>query len=212
VTAEGRRVVSGSFDKTVRVWDIESGICLRILDEHTSEVACVSVTPDGRLVVSASWDKTVRVWNIETGSCLWVLEGHSDKVRSVTVTPDGRHAISGSWDQTLRVWDLHKGACMMVFHASTQVSDSDAFSEKLVIGLQTGELLFAEMRNVPMGPAIITALNFQQARCTMCGKEFVPPPTVVAAIRNRDAMQLSSNCPHCSHALKFNPFFASRED
>ena len=64
VTADGRRVVSGSLDKTVRVWDVETGQCLAILKEHTAGVLGVAVTADGRRVVSGSYDKTVRVWDL----------------------------------------------------------------------------------------------------------------------------------------------------
>ncbi|MGH9938119.1 MAG: WD40 repeat domain-containing protein [Blastocatellia bacterium] len=66
VTADGRRVVSGSDDKTVRVWEVESGRCLATLEGHTSAVLGVAVTADGRRIVSGSDDKTVRVWETPT--------------------------------------------------------------------------------------------------------------------------------------------------
>ena len=76
VTSDGRRAVSGSWDKTLRVWDMESGQCLRILEGHTREVRSVSVTPDGRWVVSGSEDNTLRVWDLVTGQCLRALIIH----------------------------------------------------------------------------------------------------------------------------------------
>ena len=112
VTPDGRRAVSGSGDKTLRVWDLESGQCLRTLEGHSDSVESVSVTPDGRRAVSGSGDTTLRVWDLESGQCLRTLEGHSDWVWSVSVTPDGRRAVSGSGDTMLRVWDLESGACL----------------------------------------------------------------------------------------------------
>ncbi|MCX6900668.1 MAG: DUF4062 domain-containing protein, partial [Verrucomicrobia bacterium] len=112
VTADGRRAVSGSWDKTLRVWDLESGACLRALEGHSSDVKCVSVTADGRRAVSGSRDKTLRVWDLESGACLRILKGHSSAVSSLGVTADGRRAVSGSWDKTLRVWDLESGQCL----------------------------------------------------------------------------------------------------
>jgi WD40 repeat protein len=112
VTRDGRRAVSGSGDHTLRVWDLETGACLRVLEGHRDQVNSVSVTPDGRRAVSASNDETLRVWNLETEACLGTLAGHSHVVTSVSVTPDGRRAVSGSWDNTLRVWDLETGTCL----------------------------------------------------------------------------------------------------
>jgi hypothetical protein len=65
ITPDGRRAISGSFDATVRVWDLETGQCLATLEGHTDVVRGVAVTPDGRRVISGSDDKTVRVWDLE---------------------------------------------------------------------------------------------------------------------------------------------------
>jgi WD40 repeat protein len=111
VTADGRHVVSGGDDK-LRVWDLETGACLRTLNGHTEIVRSVSVTHDGRRAVSGSEDNTLRVWDLESGACLHILESHSSSVLCVSVTPDGRRAVSGSDDKTLRVWDLESGACL----------------------------------------------------------------------------------------------------
>jgi WD40 repeat protein len=64
VTPDGRQVVSGSWDDTVRVWDLASGQPVRTLTGHTGAVDAVAVTPDGRQVVSGSSDHTVRVWDL----------------------------------------------------------------------------------------------------------------------------------------------------
>jgi WD40 repeat protein/tetratricopeptide (TPR) repeat protein len=110
VTPDARRAVSGGKDKTVRVWDLESGACLRTLEGHRGSVTSISVTPDGRHAVSGSEDHTVRLWDLENGACLRILDGGS--VDSVSVTPDGRRAVSGGKDKTLRVWDLESGSCL----------------------------------------------------------------------------------------------------
>lgn len=120
VTADGRRAVSGSADKTLKVWDLESGACVRTLEGHSEWVTSVSVTPDGRRAVSGSHDKTLRMWDLESGSCLLTLEGHSGWVTSVSVTPDGRLAVSGGWDKTLRVWDLSSGRCICTLEGHTE--------------------------------------------------------------------------------------------
>ena len=106
VTPDGRYVVSGSDDKTVRVWDWQSGKEVRRLTGHERGVMSVAVTPDGRYVVSGSHDGTVRVWDWQSGKEVRRLTGHQGVVYSVAVTPDGRYVVSGSKDTTVRVWSL----------------------------------------------------------------------------------------------------------
>jgi WD40 repeat protein len=109
MTPDGRRAVSGSFDGTLRLWDLSNGQTIRTLEGHTNTVWAVTVTPDGRRAVSGSFDGTLRLWDLGTGQTIRTLEGHTNSVWAVTVTPDGRRAVSASADQTLRLWDLESG-------------------------------------------------------------------------------------------------------
>jgi WD40 repeat protein len=112
VTPDGRRVVSASDDKTLKIWDLESGRVLATLEGHAAQVRACAVTPDGRRVVSASDDKTLKVWDLESGRALATLEGHAREVSACAVTSDGRRVISASWDKTLKVWDLERGCAL----------------------------------------------------------------------------------------------------
>ncbi|HCN28100.1 MAG TPA: hypothetical protein DIT64_04845 [Verrucomicrobiales bacterium] len=106
VTPDGRWAVSGSTDRTLRVWDIDSGQELRSLKGHTLHVRALALTPDGQRVVSASEDGTLKVWDLNSGRELCTFRGHAKGVSAVAVTPDGRLVVSGSWDGTLKMWDL----------------------------------------------------------------------------------------------------------
>jgi len=106
VSGDGRRAVSASHDRTLKVWDLEKGRELRTLTGHSDELRDVVVTEDGRLAVSASKDKTLKVWDLDTGGELCTLLGHSDGVLCVAVSADGKRAMSASSDRTLKVWDL----------------------------------------------------------------------------------------------------------
>ncbi len=103
---DGRRALSGSDDKTVRLWDVASGTELRCLEGHSDDVLAVAFSPDGRQALTGSKDRTVRLWEVTSGRELQRFEGHTDRVSGVAFSPDGRLALSGSWDQTLRLWDL----------------------------------------------------------------------------------------------------------
>ena len=74
---DGKQVVSGSADKTVRLWDAVTGASLQTLEGHSDWVRSVAFSPDGKQVVSGSDDKTVRLWDTVTGAVLQTLEGHS---------------------------------------------------------------------------------------------------------------------------------------
>jgi WD40 repeat protein len=87
VTPDGRRVISASWDKTLKVWDLHTGAVLRTLEGHSGLVLAVAVTPDGKRVISASSDNTLKVWDLDTGGVLRTLEGHSWPVHGVAVTP-----------------------------------------------------------------------------------------------------------------------------
>ncbi|KAG8791588.1 hypothetical protein FRC12_008701 [Ceratobasidium sp. 428] len=111
-SSDGRRIVSGSWDGTVRAWDAETGAPVGDpLVGHSSRVTSVAYSPDGRHIVSGSSDHTIRVWDAETSALVGdPLVGHSKSVRSVAYSPDGRHVVSGSWDKTVRVWDAETSA------------------------------------------------------------------------------------------------------
>jgi WD40 repeat protein len=74
VTPDGLRVVSGSDDKTLRLWSLETGKMIRILEGHTEHVWTVAITPDGRRAVSGSFDRTLRL-----ALCRLILGGNSQK-------------------------------------------------------------------------------------------------------------------------------------
>jgi hypothetical protein len=120
VTPDGRHVVSGSDDETLKVWDLERGEAVLTLEGHAHVVNAVAVTPDGRYAVSGSTDGTLKVWDLERGEAVRSLEGHTP-VEAVAVTPDGRYAVSASMRYTLKLWDLARGeeVCTLECHESS---------------------------------------------------------------------------------------------
>jgi len=74
--SEGSLVVSSSGDRTVRIWDSETGVCVRVLEGHNSGVNSAAFNSEGSLVVSSSLDYTVRIWQSDTGECVRELQGH----------------------------------------------------------------------------------------------------------------------------------------
>jgi WD40 repeat protein len=105
---DGRRIVSGSDDNTIRVWDAATGDVVAGPLQGPDWVRSVAFSQDGRHVVSGY--VTICVWDAETGDVVvGPLRGHTDRVSSVAFSQDGRHIVSGSGDKTIRVWDAKTG-------------------------------------------------------------------------------------------------------
>jgi len=110
-SSDGTRIVSGSYDMSVRVWDASIGVELKELKGHTSWVNSVAFSSDGTQIVSGSNDDSVRVcqWDASTGVELKKLKGHTSLVFSVAFSSDGTRIVSGSADNSVRVWDALTG-------------------------------------------------------------------------------------------------------
>jgi WD40 repeat protein len=119
---DGNRALSGASDKTVRLWDLESGRCLRVLEGHTESVLSVAWSPDGKRALSGAVDKTMRLWDLESGRCMRVLGGHTARVRSVAWSPDGNLALSGAVDNTVRLWDVESADASVPSKATPSAS------------------------------------------------------------------------------------------
>jgi hypothetical protein len=100
---DGKYLASGSWDHTVRLWEVESGTCLRVMEGHRDDVNSVAFSPDGKYLASGSDDKTVRLWEVESGECLFVFEGHKGEVTYVEFSADGEELISSDYQET-RFW------------------------------------------------------------------------------------------------------------
>jgi WD40 repeat protein len=128
------RVLSCSWDKTVRVWDGLTGYPLSILEGHTAAVCGAQITPDGR-ILSWSSDTTLRVWDGHTGEALFVLLGHGGTVEGAHTMPDGK-ILSWSGDKTIRMWDSLTGKCLAVVNVETGVVQPEWHEFLCKIGVQ----------------------------------------------------------------------------
>ena len=129
MSGDGRYVLSGSWDNTLKLWDVASGRCLRTFVGHGKGVNSVCLSADGRFVLSGSREGVLKLWEVESGGCLHTLVGHNHFVLSVTLSADGRYALSGSWDKTVKLWDVASGRCLRTLKGHTDAINSVCFTK-----------------------------------------------------------------------------------
>jgi F-box/WD-40 domain protein MET30 len=100
-------LITGSYDKTVRIWNLETGEVIRVLTGHTRCVRALQF--DDAKLVTGSMDHTLKIWSLQTGQCIRTLEGHTDGI--VSLHFDSRILASGSVDTTIKVWNFETGEC-----------------------------------------------------------------------------------------------------
>jgi WD40 repeat protein len=140
---DGARALSGSFDHTLKLWDVRTGSLLRTFEGHTDWVQSVAFSPDGREVLSGSKDKTIKLWNAATGQVERAFSGHTEGVSSVAFSPDGTQVLSGAADTTLRLWDASTGENIRTFQGQLGPIRAVAFSHdgsRLLSGSEDGSV------------------------------------------------------------------------
>ncbi|KAH7107587.1 WD40 repeat-like protein [Auriculariales sp. MPI-PUGE-AT-0066] len=144
LAARGRTLVSGSYDSTVRVWDIITGACKWILVGHTQKVYSVVMDHVRNQVCSGSMDGTVRVWSLATGQCLHTLTGHTSLVGLLGLSSS--HLVSAAADSTLRIWDAGSGELNHALQAHTGAITCFQHDEFKVLSGSDGTLKMWDVR------------------------------------------------------------------
>ncbi|WP_199248068.1 FHA domain-containing protein [[Phormidium] sp. ETS-05] len=123
LSADSRLALSGGFDGTVKLWDLQAGRSLGTFSGHTSWVNSVCLSHDGKLAISGSSDDTVKLWHTGTGECIRTLKHHPSEVTSVCLSPDSRFALCATDEGKLHLWDVASGMHLRTFPRSASEAE-----------------------------------------------------------------------------------------
>ncbi|KAG0217240.1 SCF ubiquitin ligase complex subunit cdc4 [Mortierella sp. NVP41] len=169
LAAEGSTLVSGSYDCTVRVWNIVTGALVHRLQGHAQKVYSVVLDKERNQCMSGSMDSYVRIWSLEDGSCLHVLEGHAALVGLLGL--NANHLVSAAADCTVRIWDPARGVCLRVLAGHSAAITCFQHDGSKVISGSDGNLKMWDfntgkfVRNLLTGLGSVWQVKFDERRC-----------------------------------------------
>jgi len=117
---DGTRIASGSFDKTVHVWNATTGETLYTYTGHSSPVVGAAWSPKGQCIASCSWDGTVQTWDAATGQQVYPRRNCGSIVLCVAWSPDGKLLAAGCSDRTARVWQVSNMQGEFIYRGHTR--------------------------------------------------------------------------------------------
>jgi WD40 repeat protein len=113
------RLIAGSYAKTIRVWNFETGALQFTLSGHEKSCLSVGIDPAGTRAASGSLDKSVRLWDLGKGTALKKLDIHSENIFAVNFHPSGKFLVSASADKTIRLWSVDSGKVIRTYAGHT---------------------------------------------------------------------------------------------
>lgn len=122
-------LVTGSYDKTVRIWNLETGEVVRVLTGHSRCVRALQF--DDAKLVTGSMDHTLKIWSLQTGQCIRTLEGHTDGI--VSLHFDSKILASGSVDTTVKVWNFETGECCTLRGHTDWVNSVRIYQQSMLV-------------------------------------------------------------------------------
>jgi WD40 repeat protein/serine/threonine protein kinase len=135
---DGRLAVSGSADRTLKLWEPAEGRCLHTLEGDMGGVAATALSADSRLAVSGSTDATLKLWDLRTGDCVRTCREDLDVLTSVALSADARLVVSASVDGTVHLWDVSAGRLLRILRGHTGPVHSVALSADGRLALSGG--------------------------------------------------------------------------
>src|SRR5262249_12514595 len=175
---DGRRALSGGWDRTMRLWDVETGQELRRFLGHTEPLMSVAYSPDGRWALSTADSQDIWLWEVANGQLRRVFQGHTNRVQHATFSPDSRRVLSASHDGTLRLWEVETGQELRCIPASRAPQECVAFSPDGRRAVSSGQDGLVRLWDVQSGKEL---RRFEGSAWNVSGVAFSPDGRHIAS-------------------------------
>ena len=148
ISPDNQYLISGSFDSTIRLWNLHTKTCFAVYKGHFCPVLCVKFSPISHYFASGGCDRTARLWSINASGCLRIFVGHLTDVELVDFHPNGLYVITSANDKTIRLWMISTGECCRIFVNYSLVNtyiDCMCFSNSgklLAVGVDKGIIIY----------------------------------------------------------------------
>ncbi len=127
-TPDNKYIITGSSDKTIKVWDIKTGKEKKTLTGHGDYITSLSITRDGKYLASSSWDGTVLIWSLKKWKILTTLEGKFSYINSVAFSPTDKIIAFGGTDKKIFIFDYMLGELVQTLEGHTDTINAVTFS------------------------------------------------------------------------------------
>jgi len=124
---DSTKIVSGSSDRTVKIWNPQTGQCLKTLSGHNRPVLSVAFSPDGNTVASCGGHSIIKLWNVETGECFQTVQEKASYI--IKFNSDGLILASGHTSGMIKLWDTKNGKCIQTLGSFGKPIISITFSQ-----------------------------------------------------------------------------------
>lgn len=146
---DGKTMASGSWDKTIRLWNLPKGVYKKTLKGDKKSINNMEFSADGKLLASASRDNTARVWDVEKGKLKRTFKRHASDVMHVALSPDGKTLASWGLDHILNIWDVETGKLKKSITAHIAPIGYIPFSsDGLMLASADGTVLFWDIASI----------------------------------------------------------------
>lgn len=185
LSLDSKYALSASWDKTIRLWDLQRGETVETFVDHSKDVLTCSLSADNKLIASGGRDKDIKIWNTK-GQCKYTVDDdkHSDWVSCLRFSPDTKTPIlaSGSWDGQIKIFDPSTMALKHTFVGHTNAVTSLAFAQKamylasggkdgniLLWNVEAGDFIKSYNHSAPINQVLFSKINYWIAAATDSG-------------------------------------------
>ncbi|MCT7956393.1 WD40 repeat domain-containing protein [Laspinema palackyanum] len=183
----GNFLVSGSNDKTVKIWEINTGNLIKTGIGHTGSAIALAISPNGELFASGSGDNTIKLWELKTGKLRFTLRGHTGWVNALAFHPKGNMLVSGGADKTIALWNLDTQELIGTFYGHTSTVRSISINPQGNTLISGGNDNMIKIRNLLTGELLHTLTEHTGSVCSVA---ISPDGNILASGSNDTTLRL----------------------